>query len=74
MTYPSWKENSTKCMTERQILEKILELIDALKIMFSRDTSGLMAMAGDETNWGAMEQCARYLRKKLQELKAQKPA
>ena len=74
MTYPSWKENSTKCMTERQILEKLLEVMDALKIMFSRDTSGLVATGGEETNFGAMEQCARYLRKKLQELKAQKHA
>ena len=57
-----------------KILEKLLEMTDALKIMFSRDTSGLVAMAGEETNWGAMGQCARYLRKKLQELKAQKPA
>ena len=66
MTNASWMPKEK--MTERQIVQTLLIMVDALKRAASKDISGLVARAGEETTWDKWEQCGAWLREVLQEL------
>ena len=73
MRRPEWEEAQNP-LTERQILERLLIMVDAEKRSVSRNASGLVPAPGEEKTWQRWEQCGNWLRNRLQNLEARRLA